>query len=117
MSGNPQLDAQIMQAVQPRYNPMQGIQQMQQMPMQNMQQMPVQNMPVQNPVFGGSIPMNFGLPQASQPPAGYVPKLASFQPSQAPIVPVAKPVNPLLAYALGPTGDFSNFSGIYTGGD
>lgn len=87
MSGNPQLDAQIIRAVQPQFDPMQAIQQMQR---------PAVQMPVQNPVFGGTIPMNFGLPQASQMPAGYVPRLAAFRPSQAPISDYApvEPVNP-----------------------
>ena len=87
MSGNPALDRQIMQAVQPQFDPMQAIQQMQR----------PQAQPVQNPVFGGTIPMNFGLPQASQIPQGYTPKLAAFMPSQAPIQPVAPKFNPLEA--------------------
>ena len=91
MSGNPALDRQIMQAVQPQFDPMQAIQQMQR----------PQAQPVQNPVFGGTIPMNFGLPQASQIPQGYTPRLVGFTPSQAPIQPVAPKVNPLMMFAFG----------------
>ena len=70
MSGNAALDQQIAQAMIPRYNPMQAIQQMQRQPVQQ----------VQNPVFGGAIPMNFGLPQASQLPAQYQSPLAQMLP-------------------------------------
>ena len=94
MSGNPMLDRQIMQAVQPQFDPMQAINQMQRQPMQQ----------IENPVFGGTIPMNFGLPQASQIPAGYVPRLSAFTPSQAPIAPVNQGFNPLQAMFM------SNFS-------
>jgi hypothetical protein len=61
MSGNQMLDAQIAQAVMPRFNPMQAMQQQQ--PRQDFSYQPVQN-----PFFGGSIPMNFGLPQVNQIP-------------------------------------------------
>jgi hypothetical protein len=101
MSGNPALDRQIMQAVQPQFNPMQAIQQM--------QRQPVQMQPVQNPVFGGSIPMNFGLPQAAQIPTGYVPRLASFQPSQAPIP--APPAPMSLAQMLAGSSQTSDYVG------
>ena len=48
----------------------QRLQQMaQQAQMPPMQRQPMQS--VQNPIFGGSIPMNFGLPQASQIPADF----------------------------------------------
>lgn len=73
MSGNAALDRQIAQAMIPQYNPMQAIQQM--------QRQPVQIQPIQNPIFGGSIPMNFGLPQQSQVPIGYQSPLASFRPA------------------------------------
>lgn len=89
MSGNPALDAQIMQAVQPRFNPMQAINQMQRPPVQ---MQPMQPMPVENPVFGGAIPMNFGLPMASQIPVGYTPRLAAFQPNQT-VKPLAQDVS------------------------
>ena len=51
------------------YNPFMAIQQMQRQPAQ-----------AQNPFFGGSIPMQFGLPQINQVPAGYVSPLAGFRP-------------------------------------
>lgn len=73
MSGNAALDRQIAQAMIPQYNPMQAIQQM--------QRQPVQIQPIQNPIFGGNIPINFGLPQASQVPIGYQSPLASFRPA------------------------------------
>lgn len=73
MSGNRNLDAQIAQAMIPRFNAMQAVQQMQR------PQAPI------NPFFGGQvrapIPMNFGLPQAAQIPAGYVPRPA-YMPGQ-----------------------------------
>jgi hypothetical protein len=72
MSGNPQLDMQIARAVQPQFNMNQAIQQMQR---------PAVQMPVQNPIFGGAIPMDFGLPQAAQIPAGYTNPLMSFKPA------------------------------------
>lgn len=55
MSGSAALDQQIAQAMTPRYNPRQAIQQRQ----------PVRQ--VQNPVFGGAIQMEFGLPQQGHP--------------------------------------------------
>lgn len=75
MSGNPQLDMQIAQAVQPQFNPMQAIQQMQRPAVQ----------PVQNPIFGGNvpIPMNFALPAVNQIPANYQPPQRQFQPGMA----------------------------------
>jgi hypothetical protein len=51
------------------YNPFMAIQQMQRQPAQ-----------AQNPFFGGSIPMQFGLPQINQVPMGYVSPLAGFRP-------------------------------------
>jgi hypothetical protein len=36
---------------------------------------------VQNPIFGGAIPMEFGLPQVNQIPAGYQSALAQYRPS------------------------------------
>ena len=88
MSGNPQLDMQIAQAVQPQFNPMQAIQQMQR---------PAVQMPVQNPFFGGPIPMQFGLPQVNQIPMGYQPRLSDFRPSQDPIQRYQNPVMPMAA--------------------
>lgn len=51
-----------MQQMQPQFDLSQAIMAMQRQPMQS----------VQNPFFGGAIPMNFGLPQASQIPADFV---------------------------------------------
>ena len=62
---------QPMGMTQMGYNPMLAIAQMQRQPMQQ----------VQNPIFGGAIPMDFGLPQASQIPAGYQSALAQYRPS------------------------------------
>lgn len=73
MSGNAALDRQIAQAMMPQYNPMQAIQQM--------QRQPVQIQPIQNPIFGGNIPMNFGLPQQAQMPAGYQSPMAMYRPA------------------------------------
>lgn len=73
MSGNPMLDAQIARAVQPQFNPMAAIQQMQRPAIQ----------PVQNPIFGGAIPMDFGLPQAAQMPVAYQNPISNFIPGQA----------------------------------
>ena len=53
---------QQMPQMQPQFDLSQAIMAMQRQPMQS----------VQNPIFGGSIPMNFGLPQASQIPADFV---------------------------------------------
>ena len=53
------------------YDPMLAIAQMQRQPMQQ----------VQNPIFGGAIPMDFGLPQASQVPIGYQSAMAQYRPS------------------------------------
>ena len=52
---------QQMPQMQPQFDLSQAIMAMQRQPMQS----------VQNPIFGGSIPMNFGLPQASQIPADF----------------------------------------------
>lgn len=52
------------------YDPMAAIAQMQRPPVQ-----------VQNPIFGGAIPMNFALPEASRIPAGYESALAGFKPN------------------------------------
>jgi hypothetical protein len=78
MSQMPQMQQQMPQQMQQPmgmtqmgYNPMLAIQQMQRQPMPQ----------VQNPVFGGAIPMDFGLPQASQIPAGYQSALAQYRPS------------------------------------
>lgn len=67
MSGNAAFDRQLAQAMIPRYNPSQALQQMQRQPVQIQ---PWQSR-VQNPIFGGTIPMNFGLPPGAQLPAGY----------------------------------------------
>jgi hypothetical protein len=71
------LDRQIAAAVMPQFDMNQAIQQMQRPPV------PMQ---VQNPIFGGTIPMDFGLPQASQIPAQFTPRAAQFRPG-----PVANP--------------------------
>ena len=52
---------QQMPQMQPQFDLSQAIMAMQRQPMQQ----------VQNPIFGGAIPMNFGLPQASQIPADF----------------------------------------------
>ena len=91
MSGNQQLDSQLMaslqssmqqpmqQSMQPMqqfgqqqsaYNPFDAIAQMQRQPMQQ---------PVMNPFFGGQIPMNFGLPEASRIPADFQSALKNFE--------------------------------------
>ena len=69
------------------------MQQMQQQPfdlsqaIMAMQRQPVQQ--VQNPIFGGAIPMNFGLPQASQIPADFAVRQftpGKFTPKPGPIL-------------------------------
>lgn len=55
------MQMQQMPQMQPQFDLSQAIMAMQRQPMQS----------VQNPIFGGSIPMNFGLPQASQIPADF----------------------------------------------
>jgi hypothetical protein len=67
----PQQMQQPMGMTQMGYNPMLAIQQMQRQPMPQ----------VQNPIFGGAIPMDFGLPQVNQIPAGYQSALAQYRPS------------------------------------
>jgi hypothetical protein len=52
---------QQMQQMQPQFDLSQAIMAMQRQPVQQ----------VQNPIFGGAIPMDFGLPQASQIPADF----------------------------------------------
>lgn len=84
MSGNPMLDAQIARAVQPQFNPMQAIQQMQRPAIQQ----------VQNPIFGGQIPINFALPQVNQIPFNYQQPTytpAPFQQAQPAPVMVSSP--------------------------
>ena len=53
---------QQMPQMQPQFDLSQAIMAMQRQPMPR----------VQNPIFGGAIPMKFGLPQASQIPADFV---------------------------------------------
>ena len=98
MSGNQQLDSQLMASLQssmqqPRQQPLQPMQQSMQ-PMQQfgqqqsaynpfdaiaqMQRQPMQQ-PVMNPFFGGQIPMNFGLPEASRIPADFQSALKNFE--------------------------------------
>jgi hypothetical protein len=67
---------QQMQQMQPQFDLSQAIAAMQRQPMQS----------VQNPFFGGAIPMNFGLPQASQIPADFV--IRQFTPGVFTRVPV-----------------------------
>ena len=57
----PQVQAPQMQQARPQFDLSQAIMAMQRQPVQQ----------VQNPIFGGAIPMNFGLPQASQIPADF----------------------------------------------
>jgi hypothetical protein len=57
----PQMAPMQMPQMQPQFDLSQAIMSMQRQPMQS----------VQNPFFGGAIPMDFGLPQASQIPAGF----------------------------------------------
>lgn len=74
----PQQMPQMTQPMQQQggYNPFAAIAQMQRQPMQQ---------PVINPIFGGAIPMNFGLPQASQIPSDFTSRLSSFKPGTTPI--------------------------------
>jgi hypothetical protein len=53
------------------YNPMMAIASMYRPPVQ-----------VQNPIFGGAIPMDFGLPQASRIPEGYTSRASQFRPGE-----------------------------------
>lgn len=69
MGQQPQMP-QMQQPMQQGYDPMAAIAQMQRPPAQ-----------VQNPIFGGAIPMNFALPEASRIPAGYESALAGFKPN------------------------------------
>ena len=86
MSQMPQMQQQMPQRMpqqmqQPMQQPM-GMTQMGYNPMLAIAQMQRQPMPqVQNPIFGGAIPMDFGLPQASQIPVGYQSALAQYRPS------------------------------------
>jgi len=126
MSGNPVFDQQIadsvsaMQRQSPQQTPqMMGMpppqmaQSMFQMPTQIPQQATQQNFswqrPVLNPVFGGSIPMNFGLPEASQIPASFKPR--QFTPSQSP---APAPVN-TGGFSFG--GDMGYIPGNFSGGN
>lgn len=76
----PPMQRQQQPPMMPQMQQMQPMQPMQQMPQMQpqfdlsqaimaMQRQPMQQ--VQNPIFGGAIPMNFGLPQASQIPADF----------------------------------------------
>lgn len=126
MSGNPVFDQQIaasvsaMQRQSPQQSQMMGMPPPQmaqstfQLPTQ-MQQAPQQNFswqrPVLNPVFGGSIPMNFGLPEASQIPASFKPR--QFTPSQT-ATPAPAPVN-TGGFSFG--GDMGYIPGNFSGGN
>ena len=69
---------------------------------------------VQNPIFGGAIPMDFGLPQASQIPAGF--QVRQFTPGE--FNPAPKRTNSrfngqqdggdMYAYQAGGFNDFSS---------
>lgn len=60
---------QVMQPFQvDGYNRMQAISQMARPAYENFSQVAPRPMPVQNPVFGGNIPMSFNLPAAAQAP-------------------------------------------------
>ena len=110
MSGNQQLDSQLMASLQssmqqPMQQMQQPLQQMQQsmQPMQQfgqqqsaynpfdaiaqMQRQPMQQ-PVMNPFFGGQIPMSFGLPEASRIPADFQSALQNFERGTPPPPPV-----------------------------
>lgn len=56
-----QMPMQQMPQMQPQFDLSQAIMAMQRQPVQQ----------VQNPIFGGAIPMDFGLPQASQIPTDF----------------------------------------------
>jgi len=128
----PMMPQMPMQQVQPQFMPqpvMPQQQQQQQGPFnlsQAIMAMQRQPMPrVQNPFFGGAIPMNFGLPQASQIPAGF--QVRQFTPGPF----MREPVNvvqniPTSIYdyndyaaggGIGDEGGFGGFNDIETGYD
>ena len=87
MSGNAALDQQIAQAMIPRYNPTQDIHGMQRQPLQIPQWQGQQA--VQNPIFGGAIPMDFGLPAGARIPAAYQMPVANRPPPPSTYAPPA----------------------------
>lgn len=89
MSGNAALDQQIAQAMIPRYNPTQAIQGMQRQPLQIPQWQGQTPQVVQNPIFGGAIPMDFGLPAGARIPAGYQMPVANRPPPPSTYAPPA----------------------------
>ena len=115
----------------PQVQQMQPMQQMPQMQPQfdlsqaimAMQRQPVQQ--VQNPIFGGAIPMNFGLPQASQIPADFV--VRQFTPgafNRAPVNNSQNNPNSFVDYnnygdggGIGDEGGFGGFNDVETGFD
>jgi hypothetical protein len=106
MSGNPMLDRQIAAAVMPQFDMNQAIQQMQRPPV------PMQ---VQNPIFGGTIPMDFGLPQASQIPAQFTPRAAQFRPGPV-AAPAPAPGADVLSFLTGGMFDGYGSPGTVQGG-
>jgi hypothetical protein len=78
---------------QSAYNPFDAIAQMQRQPMQQ---------PVMNPFFGGQIPMNFGLPEASRIPADFQSALQNFKRGTPP---------PPVDNSIGAVFDSGNFYG------
>lgn len=85
---------QPMQQAQPQFDLRQAIASLQRQPAQ----------PVQNPIFGGSIPMNFNLPQVNQVPANF--QVRQFQPGAFNQAPTTydqgfSPVNSVMAGTFG----------------
>ena len=90
----PMQPMQPMQQAQPQYDLMQAIASLQRQPAQA----------VQNPIFGGAIPINFNLPQVNQVPADF--QVRQFQPgafNQAPTTYEQgfSPVNSVMAGTFG----------------
>jgi len=85
---------------QSTYNPFEAIAQMQRQPMQQ---------PVMNPFFGGQIPMNFGLPEASRIPADFQSALQNFERGTPP-----PPVDNYMG-AIFDSGNF--YGGNFNGGN
>ena len=86
------------------YNPMMAIASMYRPPVQ-----------VQNPIFGGAIPMDFGLPQASRIPEGYTSRASQFRPSEVP-APAPAPGADILSFLTGGMFDGYGSPGTVQGG-
>ena len=105
----------MMPQMQPQFDLSQAIMAMQRQPVQQ----------VQNPIFGGAIPMNFGLPQASQIPADFV--VRQFTPgafNRAPVNNSQNNPNSFVDYnnygdggGIGDEGGFGGFNDTETGFD